>query len=758
MSASEFHRPPIQTDAAMAPAVTTDAAGRLEPLAVPFGRLWSVMRRHLWVVLLIPLVGIGVTTVLLKQLPKQYTAEASIVIEPQRTQVSDLQAISPDAGDAGSLVRTQIDILRSPALTRSVVQALNLTVTAEFAPLTGGLTSQFDWFLERTGLRTATATATATQDDRVQTAAEILDTKIGFANEARSNVLRITVTTHSPKLSADIANKVVQQYLDFKRQEKFTAMQRAHDWFKEQMGSLSEQLRVDGLAVEKYRQEHRLDEQPPDDGAPARSVTVSRQQLDAISGQLAEVSRERAQKEGQLAEAQAVIHGQVLGAALPEVLASPVITQLLSQMATIAGREAELSTVQGGGNPELVAARAQLHRLQARTEAEMTNIANSLAGAVNASRVQERVLRDQAEQLRRAVGAENVAQVALQALLTKARATRSIYESFLSRATQLANVAGIQEPDASLVSSARPPLAPSGPKIMRLVAVVGVLSLAVGIGLACLTERLCAGFSRPEQLEATLGLQLMAMMPTVPRKALSRPCGGKAARSFNASLDNLRGTMRAFGEGRPKLVMITSALPKEGKSVFAAAFARNAASAGWRVMLIECDVCCPALANQFGIADGPGLCEILSGNVLGDLQSVVHGLGPRLHVITSGRTTSDPQELLASATMGALLDAVRTRYDLVLLDTPPVLPVADALVLARQADATVLVVRWEKTDRVAVQDALRRLRESRARIVGAVMTRVDLRAAAGAGGRMAYALGRYNTYQFARHSRLMRPS
>ena len=740
------HRTPKRDDPPMHPALAMEAISGLEPLAVPFGRIWPILRRHILVVLLLPILGVGVTALVLNQLPKQYTAKASIVIEPQRTQVSDLQAISPDAGDTGSLVRTQIDILRSPTLTRGVVQTLRLTDNPEFAAHPSAPKIALDALLKQVGLRANRSAAQATDEYRAQIAAEILDTKIGFENEARSNVLRITVTTQDPKLSADIANKVAQGYLDFKRQEKFTAMQRAHDWFKEQMGSLSEQLRTDGLAVEQYRQEHRLDEQLPDDGASGRSATVSRQQLDAISGTLAEVSRERAQKEGQLAQAQAVISGQALGTALPEVLASPLITQLLAQMATLAGREAELSTVQGSSNPQLVAARAQSNRLQVRAQAEMANIARSLAGGVNASRAQERSLRDQAEQLRRAVGAENVAQVPLQALQTKARATRTIYESFLSRATQLANVAGIQEPDASLVSAARPPLGPSGPKVMRLVGVAGVLSLALSVGLACVMERLGRGFSMPEQLEANLGLPLLGLLPTVPRKVLTRGSDSSAARSFGASLDNLRGKIRALGDARPKLIMVTSALPKEGKSVFAAGFARNAAAAGWRVMLIECDFCCPTLSVQFGLDDGPGLCEILSGTMLGDLPSVVHGIGPHLHVITSGRTKSDPQELLASKTMTALLDAVCTQYDLVVLDTPPVLPVADALILAQRVDATLMVVRWEKTHRGAVQDAVRRVRDSQGKVMGAVMTRVNLRVAAGVGGRMSYAFGRYSAY------------
>jgi capsular exopolysaccharide synthesis family protein len=197
--------------------------------------------------------------------------------------------------------------------------------------------------------------------------------------------------------------------------------------------------------------------------------------------------------------------------------------------------------------------------------------------------------------------------------------------------------------------------------------------------------------------------------------------------------------------------MVTSSLPQEGKSVFAAEFARNAAAAGRRVLLIECDFCRPSLADHFGVAPEPGLCAVLSGDLLGNSGNLVHEVGPRLDVIVSGHMTSDSQELLASKRMAALLAAVRARYDLVVLDTPPVLPVADALVLARQADATLMVVRWEKTARPAVQDAVRRLRESHARIMGAIMTQVDLRMAAGAPGRMSHAFSHYDMYHAFRN-------
>ena len=731
---------------------SNDGIDRMEPLAVPLGRMVSILRRNLWVVLLTVVVGVGGTAVIVTTMAKRYTAEASIVIEPQRTQVSDLQAISPDSGDVSSLVRTQIDILRSPALAIGVVRALHLGGTPEFTPhdtvLLSGLRSEAEAVLRLAGLAAAPPARLRTDEDAIQSAASALGGKLSFANEAHSSVLSIAATTRDPQLSASIANEVVRQFLDFKRQEKFAAMQRAHDWFQEQMVTLSAQVRTDDLAVSRYRQEHGLDEEAPDNNG-TRPATVNRQQLEAISRELVEVSRERTLKEGELAQALA-LHGHASTSTLPAVIVSPVVGQLLGEIAVAVAREAELATTQGDRNPELAAIRAQIQQLQRRVEHEQASVAGSLSVEVNAARAQESALQQRMDALRGAVSGENAAEVGLQALQTSARATRNIYESFLTRATQLANVSGIQEPDASLVASARPPLSPSAPKGGRLLAVASALSLALGIALACGIERLRTGFSLPEQLESGLGLQMLGLLPNVRGRMFRRGSKGRAKAAFSASLDRLRGQMRIMGEARPRMVMVTSAMPKEGKSVFAAAMARNMAAAGWRVLLLECDLCCPSLATEFGLKPGAGLCDILSGKLLGNLDDVVSEPEPGLHVILAGSKAADSQELLASSRMSQLLMAVRASYDLVILDTPPVLPVADALILARHADATLMVVRWEKTARAAALDAAGLLRDSHAQILGAVMTRIDMRAAALSGGRLSYAFHRYAGYQIAR--------
>ena len=755
MRDEDFHRPHAVTRPRSVELMSglTDPTAAVEPIAVPFSRFVSTLRRHLWVMLLTIIVILGTTAVVVEEMPKQYTSQASLIIEPQRTQVSDLQAISSDAEDISSLMRTQIGILGSPSLALGVVQALHLTASPDFAPGAGIKATVLDW-LGKQHLLAAPAAAPLTEADRANIAAQILSNKLSFSNDPESRLLGIAVTTSSPALSARIANEVARQFLAFKVQEKFAAMQRAHDWLQGQVASLAAQVRADDAAVEAYRLSHGLGEELPDQagnvGGTGQVQTVNHQQLSDISTQLIDVSRNLTEKEGELAQARAALSGTISTNDLPAVLASPMIAQLLDEATQASGRAAELANTEGPGDPELGSARARAGALLARARDEMGNVARSLSVEVSAERAQQAALRQQMDQLRGAVSDENAAELGLSTLETQARATRNIYESFLSRAAQLANVAGIQEPDASLVSSAEVPLGPSSPQPVRLLAIAGVLSLVLGTVFAVLMERIRGGFSMPEQVESVVGLPLVGMLPKVRQTRFRRGRGGRAEIALTASLDRLRGQLRVLGDTRPKLLMVTSALPQEGKSVLSVELGRNMAAAGWRVLLLECDFCCPSLAGYLGMTAGPGLCEILSGTSLGATQNLIRQPANNLDVILAGKMRGDSQEMLASRRMSALLDDVRRRYDVVIMDTPPVLPVADALVLGRLADATLAVVQWEKTPRDAVTNTIRLLRESGASIMGVVMTRVDLRKASMGGGRMAYAFRQYDGYHTAR--------
>ena len=723
-----------------------DPVHTLEPLGVPMRRLGAILRQRAWLVLLVLALGLGGMGGYLAWAPSTYRAEASVLVEPRRTQVSDLQAISADPGNA-NLIRTQIDILRSPALARRVVEELGLVDHPALQPHPGLSARLLRMATSILGLAPPEPPPEPTEQERIENAADALSNMVGLQNEARSNLIFIWAETTSAELSADIANQLARQYLEFKQRQKTAAMQRAHTWFSDRLDGLAEKTRESEQLVENYRLQNGLAETTSVRGAPL-SPTINRQQLDEAARQLVIVSGERARKDSQLRQARAGLRTQQGPESLPEVLNSPIVQRLRDQEAVLIAREAELAASLGDRSPDLQAIRAQRRGLQQRLQAAMANATTGLANEVVAATAQENALRAQLESLRKAVTTENSAEVRLQSLISEANANRAIFESFLTRATQLANVGGIQEPDAELVSEAAVPTAPASPRKGRLLGVTFGLSLVLGVVLACLIDRMSDGISTPEALEAELGLVPLGLVPSVRARARGESPRGRGASDFISALSRLRGALQVLDpQTRPRVVMVTSALPQEGKTILAAGLARNAARAGWRVCLVDCDLRNPTVASEFGIAPEPGLAQVLTGASIGGDSPVLRRVANGLDVMPSGLAELDPQELLASRRLTQILQMARERYDLVIVDAPPVLAATDALILARCVDTTLLAVHWERTPRAAARDALRLLQDVGAPVLGTVLTQVHLRRLARLStGGLAYMYRRYQGY------------
>jgi polysaccharide biosynthesis transport protein len=696
-----------------------------EPLSVPGRRVVAGLLRRAWLVMLVVIAGTGAMFAWLDRSPAVYRGEASVLIEPRNTQVSDLQAISADSGNV-NLMRTQIDILRSPAVARRVAEQLGLADDPDFALGPNYLALLKSWVGTTLGLIPPGSLEPGAADRLTATAAA-LSSRIGVQNELRSHVLTIWIETRSPELSARIANALAHELLEFRRGQKTAAMARAHTWFNARLEELAERTRASDRAIEAYRIEHGLTELIGAAAGVARPQTVNRQQLDDVSSQLTAAEADRQRREGQLAVAEAALRRDGRADALPEVLNSPIIRSLREQEAAVAAREAQLSARLGTQAPDLVAARSERAGLQRRLRDEMANTLSGLRSEVAAARAQEASLRERLAALRSAVRQDNIAEVRLQSLQSEADANRAVYQSFLARATQLANASGIQEADAELVSEAIPNPVPSGPLRGRLLALAAAASLVLGVVLALLLERLREGFSTPDALERALGISSIGVLPKLSERA-RRGGRSSAAAEYAASVARLRGVMHVLGGStRARVVTVTSALPREGKSALALSLSRSAARGGTRVLLVDADMRRPFVARELGLGTRPGLAEILAGNLVGDGKEVVHEAEPGLFVLPAGTLKGDAQEMLASPRFKQLLEWAAGNYDLVVVDTPPVLPATDALLVARVADATLFAVRWESTPRAAARDALRLLNGSGASVLGAVLTQVKLR-------------------------------
>ncbi len=704
-----------------------ESPARPEPLGVPFALAMGMLRRRAPLIFAILGLGLGLGYLVLAQMTPQYSAETTILIQQRRTPVSDLQTISAEPGSAPNEIRTQIDILRSPALARQVILRTGLLDVPEFQAQPGLLASITTSVRQVFGMGSPPERAFS-QDERVEMLTGVLLGRMSIANEVRSNVMRIGITTADAELSARIANAYAEEFLDASRRQKYAAARRAQEWLEGRLRELAAKVRESERAVAEFRAANGLRDNAGDRRGGQRTPSVTEQQLAAVSAQVTAAAADRARREAQAAQVAQALRTPDGRDTLPEVLGSSLIQRLREAEASAAAREAEIASRAGARSPDLIAARAQRAGLQSRIRQETQNALAGLQNELATARAQEASLRETLNGLRNTVSAEQTAEIQLQQLLAEADANRSIFESFLGRSTQLANVSGIQEADAEIVSPAVAPLSPSAPKKVRALAVTGMIALVIAIAIAVLLERLRTGFRTPEELEAKTGMPVVGVVPKLPRRMRKLVAGEARHVDFDAALARMRGTLQVMHDGRaPQMLIVTSALPGEGKSLLAAGLARNAAEAGQKVLLIDCDMRNPTLASLLDLPPGPGLSDLLLGTMIAGREPVVRRAPGGFDVITTGATARSAQDLLASGTMEGLLKAVRARYDVIVLDTPPVLAVTDTMLLVRRADAVLMTTRWEQTPQSVVQSAVRLLRNSGALNMFAALTQVDLR-------------------------------
>ena len=333
-------------------------------------------------------------------------------------------------------------------------------------------------------------------------------------------------------------------------------------------------------------------------------------------------------------------------------------------------------------------------------------------------------------------------------LQREADANKLLYENFLTKFKQTSSEEDIQQADARLVSSALPPRIPSFPKKTVLVGFSFLVSLLVGAAAAFILERLDNGFRSSEQVEKLLGVSTLGLVPGVVRQELPQDVVVKRPTSqYSEAIRSIRTALRYSDvDNPPKVVLITSSLAGEGKTVFAGSLARSVARSGGKSLLVDCDLRRPSVAKLLGVNGEPGMLDIFAENAnIDSLIRVDEDSG--MHYIPSKGGTANPQDLLSSQQMRSFLERMRARYDLIVLDAPPVLAVSDPIILSHFVDTTIYLVRWETTPRPIVTGAVRMLRANGGEIAGVVLSRVNARKHATYGyGDNGYYYGRYSNY------------
>jgi capsular exopolysaccharide synthesis family protein len=693
--------------------------------------LVRLLNRRKWQIAGITALACVVTGLILVNLTPQYRATALVMLDTRKTKVTNTTDVLSSMSTDIAAVQTEIEVLKSASLLGRVVDKLRLDLDPEFgaaAPTPiGRVIGTIRAYATRYFSQNAPASERQkTEDGPRARALTILSRELITIPRGRSYVISVSMDSSDPDKAKRIVNSITDFYVVDQLQAKLDANKRATDFFNDRLDELKRNVEASERAIAGFREKFGL--------TIGKDATVAAQSLTELNTQLIQARAQRADRESRLVALKQAQRNPATLDGISEVLGNPLISSLRAQEAEVARRIGDLNQRYGESHPRLLQARAEQAQIQGRIVAEVAKIISSVQGDAEAARAKEIQLEEQVAQLERQAGGLSQNEVELRQLQREAQSTRSVYEDFLKRFKELREQQDIQQPDARVLSAATVPPQPVFPRYGLTITVALALGLFLGAGVAGLIERLDGGFRTGEQIERATGRPLIGMIPGLGRGVLNKLVPARFAVEKPASgyAEALRSTYTAMTLGSldrpPKVIMVTSSLPGEGKSTFVSSLAGLLArsSPEKKVIVVDCDMRRSSILETLSAAKTEGtLDEYLAGKKT--LQQIIgRQEASGLYYVPARHGTPNSAEILDSKAMLSFIELLSAEFDLVFLDTPPVMAVSDARIAARLADYIVFLIKWEETNRELAVNALKLLRDLRKQ-VGVVLSQVNVR-------------------------------
>jgi polysaccharide biosynthesis transport protein len=725
--------------------------------SVDLHRLIALFRRRLPLFLAVALLVMVASVVVTVRATPLFTATSSLTIDTRSQNVVDTKAVlsglSPDTG----VVDTEIEILKSRQLADRVVDALNLDEDPEFntalrkpGPLqtvVGAASALFGAAAPDAARDRMTAQDQQREKDKV---VDKVLSRLSVRRAGLTYVMSVGFTSEDPAKAAQIANTYAERYLLEQLEAKFAATRQANAWLNTRLADLRAEVQQAEAAVEQYRASNNL--------LSASGATLTEQEISAYNQQLATVRATQAEAEARLRTARAQLAAGSNGEDVGEALGSQVVQTLRARRAEVSGRVAELSSRYGPRHPDMLRAERELADIDAQIQAEIRRIISNLEAQVQVARERTQSMAGSLGSARGTLAVNNAAGVRLNELQRNAESVRTLYQSFLNRFQETTGTEGLQESDARIVSLAAIPTRPTWPNVPLNMAVGLGLALAAGVAAVVLATMLDTGVLTSEDVEHKFGLPHLGSVPLLasvadPEDRDETPADHvvkKPLSSFAEALRAMRASILLSRIGQQvKVVTLTSALPAEGKTTTALCLARVAAQSGLRVILVDCDLRRRNVNRLLGMEPEVGLVEVLNCSIPLE-QALTHDAATGSMILPLAKDSFTPRDVFGSAAMDELMVRLRRDFDLVILDTAPVLAVSDTRLVAANSDAVVFLARWKKTPEKAIAAALKVLEQSGAHVAGVGLTQVDMKAQARYGyGDAGYYYGEYKKYYAA---------
>lgn len=733
---------PAERAAVIGPLPASPAGRVLSTEAEPAGgelslaAYWSVLLKRRWAVLTAMIVLTTVAAVVTVRMIPIYRATARVELEAESPLVQSLNAVYQKAEADDAFLQTQIQVLRSDKLAWRTVEELRLAETPEFSAFR--------------------ATPGSAAEKRKLALIDAFRNRLRVQLVPRTRMLLVGFESSDPRLAAQAATALVNNYVDYNFREKYDATRQVSGFMEQQLDELKAKVEKSQQALVEYERQHEIVNT-------SEKQNVLEQMLSDVSRDLTTAESERIQKESLYRQ---VAARRVSIAALAR---SDLLQKLEEKAAELRGQYTEVSAQYGPKFPRALRLQRQMAEYDAQIGREQSRVIerlhNDYQAAVSREKLAAQAFARQKEQL----GKLNQLLVQHNILQRDFESNQQLYQSLLQRLKDATVSAGLRSTNIHVVDSALPPAVPVRPRKALNIALGLLAGVVLGVMAAFVQEGLDRSVNSADQIETLLFAPALAVIPldraARPARALSARWPGHPAASRHrgeVALTVCRRPKSVLAESyralrtavllssaprAPRSVLVTSAHMGEGKTVTALNLAQALAQRKGPVLIVDCDLRKGGVARALGLSAEKGISTVLTGaDALEDaLQQ--YAPQPSLWVLPCGPVPPNPAELLASDRMAELWKELSGRYEHLVIDSPPVLLVTDATILSTLADGVVLVAESGKTPRGALLRTRRILDDAGARILGVALNKLDQRH----GGYYDYGYYRYGYHHYGEY-------
>lgn len=537
-----------------------------------------------------------------------------------------------------------------------------------------------------------------------------------------SRLVDVLYTSTDPVFAAAAANAVAKAYIDQNMEMRFNVSKDAADWLSDRLSEQRKALEASEAALQAFREQN---------GAISVSDSASNivvQRLTDLNAALTKAKTERINKEALYNQLKAA-EGSGALETFPAVLANDYVQKLRADLADLQRQQAQLGERYGERHAEMIKMRTALETADAKLKNELTKVVESVRNEYLAALNEERSLQSALDSQKGEALSQNRKGIEYGVLQREVESNKQIYESLLQRTKETGISSERRSSSIRIIDAAEIPRGPVSPNLQRSFTLSFVASLTLSLGLVFFVEYLDNRLKTPQDLKAHLAIPFLGMVPTVPRGkgAAANPLlNGTASATFSEAFKTIRtNVLFSTAEEGLRSLVVTSAGPGEGKSIVSANLAVSLAQTGLRVLLVDADMRRPRIHEIFDLPEEPGFSNLLTGNAKAS-EVIRRSSVPGLWLMSAGHIPPNPAELLASPRYGDFLASLDEHFDWLVIDTPPVLVVADSMIAANQATGVVFVVGADQTARQAARNGVEQLEAANAHLIGSVLNRANV--------------------------------